>query len=302
MASSRIVGTNENISTYGGGGRDYTVLGTWESATDNDLVTLQVSEVLECYADSVSYDDEMSMGGATTDTSYFRIIRPAGTIGTGSWEGHDGTPSGGGVFFDVTIDNEFIDMSEANSSIQDLLIRMTNATTNNRMTIIADGGGSSVIGVLAYDCTNADGTHRGIRNEDGYTVNTMVLRCDQWGIQSNGGTAYIYNCNCIDNTTDGFLHSGGTSVCKNCLATGNDTGGGDDFNPGTYTGSTNNSSGDATAPGTSPRINQTFTFVDDSNDDYHLDPTDAGAHTFGADLSADGAFAFDDDIDGDTRS
>ena len=26
--------------------------------------------------------------------------------------------------------------------------------------------------------------------------------------------------------------------------------------------------------------------------------SDAGAHTFGADLSADGVFAFDDDIDG----
>ena len=54
-----------------------------------------------------------------------------------------------------------------------------------------------------------------------------------------------------------------------------------------------------TAPGTSPRINQTFTFVNAAGDDFHLDAADVGADNFGTDLSADANFAFDDDIDGD---
>jgi hypothetical protein len=64
----------------------------------------------------------------------------------------------------------------------------------------------------------------------------------------------------------------------------------------------NNASSDGTATGTGSRINQTFTFVASGSDDYHLAGSDAGALDFGADLSADGVFAFDDDIDFDTRS
>ena len=303
MATSRITGTNEQISTYGVA-RDYSSLSVWESATDVDLVTAAQSEVLECYDDAASFNDDTSWSGATTNTSYFRIIRPAGTIGTGSWQGHDGkADTVTGVFFDISVDDEFIDCSEANASIQDMKVRSTNPTTGNKMTIICDGGGSSVIGCICFDCTNSNGTSRGIRIEDdGYCINSLFLRGDQWGMQGNGGNAYFYNCNCIDNVTDGFLHSGGVLIAKNCLATGNDTGGGDDFDPGTYTGSTNNASGDLTAPGASPRISQTFTFVNAGAGDYHLSPSDAGAHTFGSDLSADGVFAFDDDIDGDIRS
>ena len=67
MASSRLTATNENISTYGAGGfgRDYTSLGTWESATDIDLVTAAQSEVLECYDDAASFDDRLTFAGAT---------------------------------------------------------------------------------------------------------------------------------------------------------------------------------------------------------------------------------------------
>ena len=306
MATSRIKGTNEQISTYGTGGRDYTSLSVWESATDNNLVSLAESEVLECYNDA-TFNDSVTMSGAITDSSYFRIIRPAGTIGTGSWQGHDGiADSTTGVFFDNTVDDEAIDCGDAYSSIQDLKIRCTNPTTSNRITMIADGGESSIIGCIIFDCTNTNGSHRGIRVDgngtSGYYINSFALRTDLWGMQGNGDNAYFYNCNAIDNGNDGFLYSGGVIIAKNCLATGNDAGAGDDFDPGTYTGSTNNASGDLTAPGTSPRISQTFTFINAGAGDYHLSPSDAGAHTFGADLSADGVFPFDDDIDGDTRS
>jgi len=63
-------------------------------------------------------------------------------------------------------------------------------------------------------------------------------------------------------------------------------------------------SSDATADDTDTtgnRINQTFTFVDAANDDYHLDSADAGAKGFGTDLSADADYPFDWDVDGDTR-
>jgi len=47
---------------------------------------------------------------------------------------------------------------------------------------------------------------------------------------------------------------------------------------------------------------RTFTFVDAGNDDYHLADNDVGARGTGVDLSADAVFAFNDDVDGDTRT
>ena len=69
------------------------------------------------------------------------------------------------------------------------------------------------------------------------------------------------------------------------------------------TNSKNNASEDSSASGfTNGRGSQTFSFVASGSDNWHLTDTDAGARTYGVDLSADGSFAFDDDIDGDTRS
>ena len=89
MASARKTATNEHISTYGNATRNYTSMVTWEADTDIDLVTATQSEVLECYDDADSFDDYCPLLGATTNSSYFRIVRPA------SGQGHDGTPNNG---------------------------------------------------------------------------------------------------------------------------------------------------------------------------------------------------------------
>ena len=85
MASARRTATNENISTYdSAGGKDYTSLSAWESATDVNLVSAAQSEVLECYKGA--HNDYVIVTGATANSSYFRIIRPA------AGEGHSGIP------------------------------------------------------------------------------------------------------------------------------------------------------------------------------------------------------------------
>jgi hypothetical protein len=308
MATSRITGTNENISTYGGAGqgRDYTSLATWEAATDNDLVTATQSEVLECYADEPSFNDSVIISGATTNSSYFRIIRPAGTLGTGTWQGHNGTPSGGGVFFLSTASNEIIEnQSENNFSVQDLLLRINADTASTIRTVENGGTDGTVIGVIVFDGTSTSGVIEGIRlanQGDCIAVNCLTLRNEGFGFagDSDSTTDYFYNCTAIDNGSFGFDDTGAGNVvdCKNCLATGN-TGG--DFDTAAGVSDTNCASGDATATGTGGRINQTFTFKDAVNDDYHLASNDAGALGYGTDLSADAIFAFDDDVDGETR-
>ena len=53
-----------------------------------------------------------------------------------------------------------------------------------------------------------------------------------------------------------------------------------------------------TGGATGDRTSQTFTFVDDDNDNFHLASNDAGARNYGTDLSG----TFTTDIDGETRS
>jgi len=64
--------------------------------------------------------------------------------------------------------------------------------------------------------------------------------------------------------------------------------------------STDNLSGDATAPGSNPEINKTLTFKNKAADNYNLITTDP-ARDKGADLSADADLAFNTDLSGRTR-
>lgn len=290
MASSRRVPGNENVSTYGAG-QTYTVLATWESATDNDLVTGTAGEGLACLA-AVYDDGNLTMSGATTNSTYFRRIYPQ----SGAF--HGGIPGTGVRFYYTT--NATILNSEADSQFQDLAGKITINSANTRRVFNLQFAGGAAVGCIQVDSLNsgAGGNDAFFANGGGLLINCLSIRNEQEGFRSNGN-ATIYNCTAISNTTDGIEGSATTVLIKNCLSHGNT---GADFT-GTYSSSSsNNASEDATGDdvGSNCRASQTFTFV--GGDDYHLASGDAGAKDFGVDLSADATYAFDDDIDDDTRS
>ncbi len=299
MATSREVGTSETISTFGGTGqgRDYTSVSTWEAATDNDLVTATASEVLECFADDASYSiTGITIAGATTDASFFRIVRAE------SGSRHGGIP-GGGIKFSSTSTAHSFSSSENYFQLQDVENdkSVNDAATNIFCFNMAAFNKS--IGLISKAVNSGSGTAGGIRmtgfNESKAAVNCISYECDGEGfhIRGKGTGAWdaTYNCTAAGCGT-GFNAFAASPILKNCLGENSTT----DF-AGTWGTSNNNASKDTTAPGTSNRISQTFTFVDDANDDWHLASGDGGAKDFGADLSGDGDFAFDDDVDFQTR-
>ena len=298
MASSRITGTNENISTYGvlATPRDYDVLTDWEQFSDYDLVAATTSEVLECYADAASYADTITMANATTNSSYFRIIRPA------AGEGHDGTPNTGIIF---TGTSTIFLLQEGYASIYDIAATVTaNSAANISPFDISSTGDPNkrLVGCIAFDCTNAGagaGYGFSVGADTAYVIDCLALRADGYGFYSAGAaTHYFYNLTAID-CDIGFRNDATTTTLfKNCLGYSNTTA---DFqNVGTITGSTNNASSDTSAVGTVTYSSQTFTFVNAANDDFHLHRNDLGAKFRGTNLSADANFPFNDDIDGDT--
>lgn len=295
MATSRITATNESISTFGGGGRNYTSLSTWESDTDNDNVTGTVSPVLECYADSASYNQSVNMTGATNNSTYFRIIRNA---------------AGEAFVLDVgsTGASGIVGITELNSGVE--------SNTTGSFTVTGDGNsagerpgisinsaGNFVIGVYIHDMTNAGaGGAAGISFGNGAgtvcrSINNVVYACKTTGITLRQSGSYAYNDTVVGCAT-GYALSSGNPILKNCIGASNTT----DFS-GTFSGSSrNNASSDTTATaGSGNRISQTFTFVG-GGAPYQLASTDTGAKGFGLDLSADATFPFDDDIAGSTRT
>ena len=297
MASARRTGTNENISTYGasGMGRDYTALGTWEADTDNDLVTAMTSEVLECYDDEV-FDDTITVAGATTDSSYFRIIRPA------SGEEHDGTPNTG-VRFASTTTTTLFTLNEDFFNLQDISIDLNlNSASNGRGVVLSPNTDEmNVVGVFTK-VVNA-----GAGNGWGFVINSIssaalvdciVYECDDIGFFGNTGSdSMIYNCTADACGIGIFGDAGATTTVINTRGTNSTSA---DFSGTFEMASDYNLSEDGSAPGgNSIASATTVSYVDADNDDYHITSTDDGFQA-GIDLSADSGFPFNDDIDFET--
>lgn len=280
MTSSRRLPVAYNTSTYdSAGGKDYSVLATWEAATDNNLVTATAGEVLDCYKGA--HNDADVLDGATTNASYFRVIRPA------DGEGHSGIPKSDGSCVCFIGSSSRLGTYENYSSIHDIVVSISLNTSSNRLAFYtsADADYGSFIGCIAFDCANA-GTGAAIGFYTADQDPFYIINCAAFNNKTTGfliyGVAYIYNSIAYGNSI-GFASSG-TQVRKNCILDGNTT-----DSTGTWTTTT-------CLIGSSP------TYVDSANDDFHLALGDTTAKDQGTDLSGDGVFAFDDDIDGETRS
>jgi hypothetical protein len=293
MASSRRLPASYNTSTYGGAGlgRDYTSLSAWEADTDIDLVTATNGEVLECYDDE-DFEDYVTLGDATTDADYFRVIKPV------DGEGHDGTPNNG-VNFTESIITVFR-IRESYSQIHDIIGIRTGTDVGSIYAFQASAGSSSsniaFIGCIGKATNDGLGEAYAFRLENydsniSLVINCLAYDCKTYGFDAiltlaHPGTVYAYNCVSINAGSQGFRCADATVtfICKNCISVDS---GSDDYHQTTNT--------------TCLDTTDDITFVNAGIDDYHLDSSTTDGIDDGTDLSSDGSYAFDDDIDGDSR-
>src|SRR3990172_5304724 len=273
----------EIIKTVKPSGGDYSSLSAWEAGEQGDLPTLDEIHTAECY----SMQDTIAViinGWDTSAIRYLKVYTPAS-------ERHDGKWNTGKYYLDIT-SGYALDIYETDAHVEGIQI---------------DGNGTNLTNYviratrnkISY-CISKDAGTSGYYTDPLTTQfwNDIAFDCNGAGFYLGSG-GYFYNCTAKDNAGIGFQRFGGTPTLKNCLS---DNVGAD------YSGAMTVSycaSGDATADdngGAGNRINQTFTFVNEAGDDFHLASGDAGAKDYGVDLSADPDLAFSDDIDGQTRS
>ena len=296
MASSRRLPTTPNTSSYdSGGGKDYATLQGWEEATDIDLTAggQSAGEILECYKGI--HDDFDVLDGATTDSSYFRVIKPAS--GEGHLDVNPGIPAVDGsmaAFVPTTSPAQALRITEANSQFHDLIgkLNLNNATSTK---MFAPRGSNSVVA----GCIAVDGLNIGAGDASGFqmvgggiAVDCITINNDLDGFVV-AGDGYAYNCSAVNNGGHGF-NNGGAMIAKNCLSDNNT---GNDYN----NNPTMTTCGSSDATGSAGLQSQSYTFVNAGADDFHYTSGSDGIGD-GTDLSGDGIYAFDDDIDEDTRS
>jgi len=283
---SRKMPVDYNVNTFGNAGRNYTSLATWESDTDTDLVTATKGEVLQGYKDSASYDQRITINGATANASYFRAIMPAA--------GEEHTGIGGTGFCLDYSDSMYYDATPAIFIYEDFFglygvdLNPSGVQVTTGVVVRVYGAGIKVVGNLIHGPSVTSGNYLIgvwiVTGASNIVVNnaiynfTIITSGVTRGIMSQAsGASYIYN-NTVDSFTDGLWEGAATTqYSKNNIVTNCDT---------AFTGANWNQTTDVTSG---------VTFADSGSGDFRLAEADTGAKDNGTDLSADGYFGFDDD-------
>ena len=279
----------DTVKTIKSSGGDYSSLAGWE-AGQQKTISAGDRELAEYY----SFDDTTFCtidGWTTVETGYILVYTPASERHDGKWNVAKARNTGG-----IIISEEYVRLDGLQFD-----------TGASRSIIISVSAGTGEIRISNLFSTNT------FRSIDIYSVGALTIKVwnavlyvsggGQYGaILLNDADATLYCYNVTAYHAGGYLafyQTAGSMNLVNCLGV---SGIAQAFY-GTMASVTYCASNDATADdwsGAGNRINQTFTFVDSANGDFHLASTDAGARDYG--VSDPGSGLFSDDIDGVARS
>jgi len=295
---------------------------TWSDG--RDLVTNNEQWNIACYANGTAADTTRVgiYDWTTAADNFIRIYTPVSSAEVGVSQRHQGKWDTGKYRLECSTSGEVIgigadyvrldglQMKDTLSGAQwpgGITINVNNANSDIRISnnilwaalsvsnygcgitsYSAYSNNAKIWNNMFYDWTGSTGVDKGIY------VGSDVGQTKNW---------YVYN-NTFHNCEVGIQNSG--SGATNLIAKNNIVKGSGDTNAyvGTFTSGTDYNATDGTddiGQGTHNLISQTFSFVDEANDDFHLAPLDSGAQGHGVNLSQDPDLAFSDDIDGQAR-
>jgi hypothetical protein len=285
-------------------GGDYTSLSAAEAGEQGNLVTLDRQLDIQCY--SMSDTTNATISGSTTDaTRYINIYTPDADRHDGKWNTAKYRLEPTDTATALRIEDEYVRVrglqiqiqsptaarievsygfvsDTSDNYLEQCIIRGSGANSAGLSVGASTSGNLKVSNCLIYDCTTsfAGGIRYNATNCTLYVYNTTLVGC-YYGVRRSGGTVIVKNTlsKATASTRDFVLDSGSWGAGSNY----------------------NSAAGTTSTGGANDRTSQTFTFADETNKDFHLASTDAGARDYGVDLSGD-AYPVTVDIDGVTRS
>ncbi len=302
------------VTTIRPSGGDYTTVTAWEAAQNGNLVTADEVRVGELGGFSSSGLNERNIeidGGTMDATRYLELRVEAASRHAGKWD-----PAKLWMYWDDIGGGGFgIKISDTHVRISGIQYRIGyGGSTAGEWGI---GIGDAIVGtsdirveaciVKQLASSAGSGDLFGFQASDPQTL-ALFANCIAYdfrqgagvGFQFNPGTggpgaAYAYN-NTAHNCDVGFSGASGVraknNVAQDCT---------DGFSGSWHASSSHNLSDVASdSPGSDAVDSYSVTFVDEGNDDFHLN--DSHANLTGTDLSADAAYPITTDIDGQTRT
>lgn len=292
----------ERLKTIKPSGGDYTSLSAAEAGEDDygDLVSRDEWMHFSCYA--MQDTATVIIDGWTTDSTRYILVD------TPSTERHDGKWNASKYRMEVNAWAAILESTESYTKITGLQFKYTGSGNENMVQLTAGGTFSYNImydPLFLHSYLLRIGAPTDIFNNLFYQNSVDAdlrygIRSYSWSVTSSK----VYN-NTFQNMNVGIIAqaSGNNVLAKNNLFRSVTTPCSGTFSAGTDYNATDAASMGYTVTGggnTHDRLNQTFTFVDEAADDFHLASSDAGAKDYG--VSDPGSGLFSDDIDGQTRS
>jgi hypothetical protein len=279
----------ERLKTVKPTGGDYTSLAAAIAGEAGNLVAADEWLHVECYA--MTDTAEANITGFTTDADCKIVVdTPLSERHQGVWDSNKYNITG-------PIDNGIIKVNQAHVLLEGLQAYSTLAWSGAAIYLY-----DYFLNNHVSKCIVRANTNRALRVVSapglGYKISNCIAIDSPVGFDVR--SMDIYNCTAV-NCTVGFRRSYGPMNAYNCLAANNTTGF-DQVGGNTWT-LYNCASSDGTADdfaGSGNRVNQTFSFKDAANGDYHLAENDTGARGHG--LTDPGSGLYLDDIDGEIRT
>jgi len=297
-----------NTKTVGSGAtRDYSTLANWEAGRQADLTSSNVVEIAELYNDSAFLNDNLAIDGWTTGTSNYIHIKPA------DGEEHSGILNTG-VKFTRSSDfywNSFIKVLEDYVRIEGIEFQPSGGSSAQKKCLYVYNQNASndirIFNCIFYgnnDSKVAEGIHINDADTKAYIYNNILYEFPNWisAVRIESATEVCLYNNTAYGNYNGFQTSTTVALAINNASFSNSNA---DFS-GTFGASSDyNCSSDTSAPGSnsikSKTASNNFTNVSAGSEDFHVKDNTADIYNAGQDLTSDANFAFNTDIDWQTR-
>ncbi len=284
---------------------------TWSSG--KDLVASNETWNLACYGDAADTSYVLVQNWTTGSANYLRIFAPQRPDEVGVSQRHAGVWTPGAYRLEVT-DSDALTLIVDHVRLEGLQIHIVADPSGGACCVWVHCPGTAADVRISHSllrgaADNTQAWHSGIAVWDAgggtlrlwnnifydFTGHSLAEALD---LDDGEFAAVVYN-NTVQNSYIGLWNENGTLTAVNNLAQNCLDGFSGDYTPGS---DYNLSDLPGDAPGIHARNATGVLFADPVQDDFHLAGVDAGARDGGADLSADAALAFADDVDGQART
>ncbi|KKQ31203.1 MAG: hypothetical protein US47_C0001G0437 [Candidatus Moranbacteria bacterium GW2011_GWE1_37_24] len=312
--------------------RAYTTLDNAEGGAENTAnidddvddfdISVSRNDGKDIYASNEQWNIAAYANGTTADTNavtidswttyptnYIKIYTPVSSSEVGTSQRHNGVWDDGKYKMEITGNSSAINAVSGNVWVDGLQIKRMTSSSFGTIYGITNSGvfkvNNNIINLIDNYTNTTRAINNGASNLNSYYWNNIIYGTNlDYGYYQASAYGYLYNNSVIDANNGYYSSFSNKMTVKNNIAQGGADGffassslfgAGSDYNVSDF-------ANDAPSPSYRTNLATDVSFVDETNEDFHLSSSDTFACDAGVNLWDDSALPIREDIDGDPRS